>query len=117
MATRECDVMRRGRKFADPADEPLTPTPLTTAGPQPWHKEALRLRYEEGHTVRTCARYVGVSFGRMQRFLNPESKAKAKARAIVWERERRHADPQYAKKVRSYVRRYMQIRAPERWKD
>ena len=105
------------RKHPSDWQEPIAVEVLTTAGPQPWHAEALRLRYEEGLTVRQCAAACGVGFSPMQRFLNPESKAKAKKRQAKWERERRRTDPAYAEKTRTYVRKYMQLAAPGRWKD
>ena len=106
----------RGRKYVNPNDAPLTPTPLTTAGPQEWHPWALDLRHQ-GYTVRGVARELGLSFGRVQRFLNPQSKRDQKIRQAERDKERRHNDPEYADKSRDYVRRYMQHRAPERWKD
>lgn len=109
-------MSRRGEKVVDPTDEPLVVTPMTTAGPQPWHPQAHELR-AAGWTIRAIARHLGKGFGSVQRLMNPESKARQKARDNEYDIERRATDPAYAKKGRDYRRRYMQLRAPERWKD
>lgn len=105
----------RGKKYVNPNDEPLNPEPLTTAGPQPWHAEALRLR-AAGWLVREIAQKLGKGKSAVQRFLNPDSKAKAKARQNERDKERRYGEPEYLERTNSYRRRYMQYRAPERWK-
>lgn len=109
-------MSRRGEKVVDPSDEPLIVTPLTSDGPQPWHEEAFKLR-AAGWTIRPIARKLKKGFGPVQRLFNPDSKAKQKAAQNEYEKERRAADPNYANKERSYKRRYMQLRAPERWKQ
>lgn len=110
-------VRTRGRKYANPDDKPLHPTPMTTAGPQPWHAECIRLRKEEGKLLREIALILGIGKGRIQKFMNPKSKRKAKIRGAKYDKDRRHTDPQYAEKSRDYVRRFMQHNAPKRWKD
>ncbi len=97
-------------------DQPLEVEVLTTAGPQPWHEECLRLR-AEGMTIRAVAAELGLTFSRVQKFLNPASKAKNKARQAARAKERRHSDPDYAEKQRSYVRRYMQLASGGRNKE
>lgn len=85
----------------------LVVEPLTTAGPQPWHARALEMR-RNGMFVREIAKNLGVGFGPVQRFLNPDSKRRQKEQQAEYERQRRANDPQYAEKTRHYVRRYMQ---------
>lgn len=94
----------------DDAANPISPQPLTTAGPQPWHEIATWLREECGLTVRQCAAECGVGFGPMQRFLNPESKAKAKARQGATEKAKRRNDPDWAQASRDYRRKYVQAK-------
>jgi hypothetical protein len=104
----------RGQKIVDPNDEPLIPEKMTTAGPQPWHPKCDALR-AQGFSIREISRAIGITFSRIQKYLNPESKAKAKARMLERERERMASDPEYAERMTNYRRRYMQHRAPERW--
>lgn len=102
---------RRNEKGAIDEDDiinAIEPHPTPGIGPQPWHADALYFRHEEGLTVRECARMCGVSFGRMQRFLNPESKRRMKMKQAVRERHLRHTDPEYAQQSRDYHRRYSQ---------
>lgn len=105
-----------GRKYPSDWDAPLEVEVQTNHGPQPWHAKARKLRMR-GETVRDCAKMCGVSFGRMQRFLNPDSKKKAKKRQSAWAKERRANDPEYAEKMRSYIRRYMQLSSGGRRKN
>lgn len=91
-------------------DNPVSPVKMTTAGPQPWHADVIYLREEEGLSIRECARLCGVTFSRVQKFLNPVSKAKAKARHNEWDRKRRATDPEYAQESRDYRRRYAHAR-------
>jgi hypothetical protein len=108
--------LRGSKKYAEDEGVVLSVTIEQNAGPQPWHEDALFWRNVEGLTVRKCAEACGVSFGRMQRFLNPESKRKAKVRQARMDRERRHADPKAMEQRRTYSRRYAQFKAPGREK-
>lgn len=94
----------------DDAASPIDPKPTPGVGPQPWHEVATWLREECGLTVRQCAVECGVGFGPMQRFLNPESKARQKARQNEAEKAKCRTDPEYAQKWRDYRRRYHQAK-------
>jgi hypothetical protein len=104
----------RGQRVVNPNDEPLVVTPMTTAGPQPWHAEALKLRKKEWY-VREIAEHLGKGFGSVQRFLNQESKRRQKIRQAEYEKKRRVEDPEYDARMRDYNRRFMQHQAPKRW--
>ncbi len=90
-------------------DSPIKPEKTKGVGPQDWHEYALYFRHEEGLTVRKCAEECEVSFGAMQKFLNPESKRRAKKKQSEKQALKRRNDPEYAKKIRDYNRRYGQV--------
>lgn len=105
-------VTRHPAGYVSPEDiaNAITPGKTPGVGPQPWHEDALDYRHIMGLTVRECARLCGVSFGAMQKFLNPESKRRQKMRQAERAREARHSDQEYAQRSRDYRRRYLQAR-------
>lgn len=99
------------RKYPEDRLTPLKVTPLNWDEIEAWHAKARHLRDTTDMTIRQIAAEVGRTFGPVQRFLNPESRRKMKDRQKELEQQRRRTDPQYATKVRTYVRKYMQLRA------
>ncbi len=105
--------INQGRRYIDPNDEPLVVMPYPCT--EEWHARARELR-NDGWFIRDIAREVNRGFSPVQRFLNPESKARQADRKNELEKLRRRTEPEYAEASRSYRRRYAQLNAPKRWK-
>lgn len=95
-------------KFETDRLEPLVVTPIDMEEVAAWHARAHELR-AAGMTVRAIAAELGKSFAPVQRCLNPESRARQKARQNELEREKRRTDPEHAEKARTYIRKYQHL--------
>lgn len=95
-------------KFESDKKEPLVVTPLDWDVIEQWHAKAFELR-SQGYLLREIAVEVGRHKGSVQRLLNPDSRRKQKIRQAQREKEKRDSDPNYAEKIRTYVRKYQHL--------
>ena len=96
------------RKHESDWSNPLTVEVQATKEEPEWHARAREMR-EQGYSYQAIADEVGRCRAVVTRYLDPELRKRLKKDQNEREKRKRLQDPEYAEKIRSYVRRYMQL--------